>query len=474
MSVARIEQRQIMRWRVLLFVSVLANVILAVGLLVSHRRAGAPRNTASLEETNTALVRTNVVVRRQFISWSHVESPDYATYIQNLRSIGCPEQTIRDIIIADVNALYAKRRATEILTPEQQWWRSEPDPQVIKLAADKLIAMDNERRALLTKLLGPDWEGGDLSSLPRPSRQSVALDGPVLGPLSADAKQSVENISARAEDRMQAYLAACRTAGRNPDPAEMARLRQQTRSELAGVLAPDQLEEYLLRYSQTANDLRADLGKLKYFNATPDEFRAIFRATDSLDEQIQLLGDATDPVTVAQRNSLQQKREDAIKLALGADRYQQYQKLQDPLYRQAMADAVQSGNPASADALYGINLAAQNEQNAIQSNTNLTDSQKAIALKQLELDQLRAATAASGQPTLPEAPPAPPPAPTGQPHVMGQTETASGLAKLYGLSMSAFQAANPNVDLNNLKPGDVIRIPGGIQTPQMTVPATAR
>src|SRR5690348_12286396 len=81
----------------------------------------------------------------------------------------------------------------------------------------------------------------------------------------------------------------------------------------------------------------------------PAEFRAIFRATDSLDAQIQLLGDGTDPVTVAQRNSLEQKRDDAIKLALGPDRFQQYEKLQDPLYRQAMAAAIQSGSPGSAD-----------------------------------------------------------------------------------------------------------------------------
>jgi LysM repeat protein len=102
----------------------------------------------------------------------------------------------------------------------------------------------------------------------------------------------------------------------------------------------------------------------------------------------------------------------------------------------------------------------------------LTDSQKAIALKQLELDQLKAATTASGQPTLPE-PAQPPPAPPTRPHVIGQTETAAGLAKLYGLSMSTFQAANPNVDLNNLKPGDVIRIPQPASPeagPQLIIP----
>jgi LysM repeat protein len=458
-----------MRWRVLLLLSLLANAVLAVGLVVFGHRTPVPANTASLEVTNAALVKTNFVVRRQFLSWAHVESPDYATYITNLRSIGCPEQTIRDIIIADVNALYAKRRATEILTPQQEWWRSEPDPAVIKLAAEKLVALDNERRALLTKLLGPDWEGGDLAGLPRPSRPGIALDGPILGVLPAEAKEAVANISARAEDRMQSYLEEMRNEGKAPDPVAMARLRQETRTELAGVLSPAQLEEYLLRYSQTANDLRADLGRLKYFNATQDEFRSIFRATDSIDQQIQLLGAATDAITVAQRNSLEQQRDAAIKLALGQDRFQQYEKLQDPLYQQAMATAIQAGDPDSADAIYGINLTAQNEQSAIQSNSNLTDSQKAIALKQLDLDQLKAATAASGQATLPDQAPPPQPPPT-QAHVMGKTETAAALAKLYGISMNAFQAANPNVDLNNLKPGDTIRIPGSIPAPQLIMP----
>ena len=164
-----------MRWRLLLILSLAANVLLAVGLLHFAHRASSSTTTAMAEETNP-IVRTNVVLRHQFLSWSHVESPDYATYISNLRSIGCPEQTIRDIIIADVNALYARRRATEILTPQQEWWRSEPNPQVVKLAADKTLALDKERRALLAKLLGTNWEGGDLASLPRPTRPGIVLD----------------------------------------------------------------------------------------------------------------------------------------------------------------------------------------------------------------------------------------------------------------------------------------------------------
>jgi hypothetical protein len=42
--------------------------------------------------------------------WSQIESSDYLVYIANLRAIGCPEQTIRDIIIADIDSLFASRR----------------------------------------------------------------------------------------------------------------------------------------------------------------------------------------------------------------------------------------------------------------------------------------------------------------------------------------------------------------------------
>src|SRR5262249_15991041 len=139
--------------------------------------------------------KTNVVVRRQFFSWQQVESDDYPSYVANLRDIGCPEQTIRDIIIADVNAVYARKRATDVMISDQQWWRAEPDTNGTQAAAARLRELDEERRTLLTQLLGPNWETGDQISLPRPSRPGLNLDGAVLGALPNDVKQSVQEIS---------------------------------------------------------------------------------------------------------------------------------------------------------------------------------------------------------------------------------------------------------------------------------------
>jgi LysM repeat protein len=458
----------IMRWRVLFFVSLTLNAALGLLWLAAARHQTARRPSPGPAPGAAAVVKTNVVIRRQFFSWAEVESPDYSTFIANLRDIQCPEQTIRDIIIADVNALFARKLATEVVSAEQQWWRSTPDPAVVRAAAEKARALDQERRALLTRLLGPSWESGDLANLPRPSRPGIVLDGPVLGALPAETKQAVQDISARAQERLQAYLDAQRQRGEKPDPVELARLRQQTRDELTRTLAPLQLEEYLLRYSQDASDLRALLGQLRYFDTTPDEFRRLFRATDAIDQQLQLLEGDIDPNTVAQRNALEQQRDNAIKLALGPERYDQYVLLQDPVYRAAFAEAQRAGDPASAQTLYQINLATAQQQNTIRAKTNLSAAQRAVESKRAELEQAKAVAQALGQEVPPDEPPTPPieepppPPISSHPYVLGAGETASSVATTFGVSLQAIQAANPGLKLNRLKPGDTLRVPDSL------------
>jgi len=458
-----------MRWRVLALASLGVNIALAVVFVFTARQMSRSRSTSDLAAFGPAAgnqAGTNVVLRRQFFSWRSVESDDYPTYISNLREIGCPEQTIRDIIIADVNALYSRRRGLEILSPEQQWWRAEPDGNVVQVANEKARLLDEERHALLARLLGTNWEGGDLANLPRPSRPGIVLDGPILGVLSTDAKQALEEINIHSQNRLQSYLDAARREGRNPDPAELAKIRQQTRTELQRILSPPQLEEFLLRYSESAATLRAEMGQLKYFNATPEEFRLLFRSTDQLNEQIQVLAATSDANSLTQRKSLEDQRENAIKLALGPKRYEEYRLLQDPLYRDAVASAQQAGTPDSVWLMYQINLASASEQGRIQADANLTPEQKAIELKRLELEQLQANTAATGQ----ELPPDPTVAGGLQPtpkktYTIRPGDSASVVSMIYGVPVNALRAANPNKDLTRLKPGDSINIPPVILPP---------
>jgi len=445
-----------MQWRALAVASLALNLVLAAAWWGTVRPGRAIRlNPAPAPQPREEI--TNTVVRRQLFSWDEVESPDYPTYVANLRDIGCPEQTVRDIIVADVNALYARRRATEVITPYAQWWRTEPDLTVVRAAADKIRQLEQERTGLLVSLLGTNWETGDQLSLPRPSRAGLVLDGPQLGTLPLEVKERLQEIQSRSDARVAAYVAAQQRAGRSPDGAEIARLRQQTRDELASVLAPGQLEEYLLRYSLYADRLRSEFADLRYFGASSNEFLAVFRATDGINQQIELASGA-DAANQRQRAVLQQSREEAIKNALGPKRYQEYRQLQDPVYQQAMAQAVAAGTPDAVGAMYQIALAAQAEKAGISADTTLSDQQRAIELQQLQLNQLKANLIASGG-TLPDdAPPLPPSAPV-RTYTLGPGDTPNVISLIYGIPMGVLRQANPGINFNRLRPGDSVIIP---------------
>lgn len=449
----------VMRGRTILILSVLLNIALCIAFLLYHKRA--TQKLAAALHTQTIItnqIKTNVVVRRQFFSWREIESSDYPTYIANLREIGCPESTIRDIIVADVNHLFALRRATEVTTPAQEWWRTEPDPETVRAAEEKLRALEEERRALLTRLLGPDWETTELAlpPIPQQARAPVTLDGPVLGVIPTEVKQAVMSIANRAQERIHAYIEAQRKAGREPDQFELARLRQQTRNELAEVLSPQQLEEFLLRYSDTAQRLRQQLAELRFFNPTADEFRAMFHAWDNVEQRI--IRDYTaDTLEAAQaRRALEAQRENAIRNALGPQRYEEYRKLQDPAYREAVAAAIKAGVPTAAQALYEIGQATAAELERIRQDQTLTDAQKAIEIKKVELEQLKATTLAIGQPVIEEPPPMPP---VLVQHRMEPLDTLQSVAARFRVSVNDILSVNPGIDLSQLKPGDMIYVP---------------
>ncbi|MFN3409882.1 MAG: LysM peptidoglycan-binding domain-containing protein [Limisphaerales bacterium] len=448
-----------MRWRNWFLLSACVNAVLLAALVWWKPRSSEPPPPAPAPTNQVAAPRTHIEVRRQFFLWSELESTNYVTYIENLRAISCPEQTIRDLIIADVNALYARRRATEVLTPDQQWWRATPDPEVLRAATEKLQALEAERRALLTQLLGPGWDQTEIVSVPK--FRGVVLDGPVLGALDDETKRRINGVVAGSQERMEALLARAAEEGRQPTARELAGLREQTRAELQRILSPAAVEEFLLRYSNNAAELRAELAGLRFFNTTPDEFRAMFRARDQFESRIQALADSTNPNDIAARRALEQQREEAIKNALGPRRYAEYVALRDPEYRAAYAQALAAGAPEQAAAFLEINRATQAETARLRANTNLTAQQLAIELKRVELEQLKATAAVTGQPIPPgpDAPPPPPPPPQNRIHTVRMGDTLGSLSTAYGVPVTVLMNLNPGIAANGLRPGQQVTLP---------------
>ncbi len=448
-----------MRAKAVIVVSLVLNGALALALWQTSRAARgrpAPRGPAFLPPLSNATVRvakTNVILNSRVFTWENIESPDYDLFVLNLRGIGCPESTVRDIIVADVNDLYTrKRRELNRNTNDLKWWRSEADPEEAQAALDRERALDDERRRLLTRLLGTNWERTE-----EPEEAPLVLAGPVLGSLSETQKQKVQEIVSRSRLGLEAYLRLCEGAGETPDPAELARLREQTRKELAEHLNAEQLDEFLLRYSNTAVQLRAEL---QGFNTSPEEFRKLFAATDPIDRELAMLGTGDDPATRARRRQLEQARDAGLRAALSPERYDDYRMLTDGDYRAALVEARQAGASAQAGrGLYELNQAAARQREAIGDDPNLTSEQKERELKWIEQQQKVARAALLGQ-TLPEeTKPAAAPAQNIFNHRSTPGETLAGLAMYYRVPIADLLRANPGMDPGIIEPGRTIKIP---------------
>ena len=92
---------------------------------LSARPQPQPAPTASTPAPVPAPLQAQPAKAAQSFDWRLVESEDYKKYITNLRSIGCPEETIRDIISADVKKLFdARKRTLSSSTNKFEYWKA--------------------------------------------------------------------------------------------------------------------------------------------------------------------------------------------------------------------------------------------------------------------------------------------------------------------------------------------------------------
>ena len=365
-----------MRLRPWFIASVGLNLILVAAWYIAHIQEdrSPPVHTPNLDLT-ARMIKTNTVVRYINITWPQIASTNLAAYITNLQAVGCPGGTIRDIILAEVNQSFARRRATEVVTPDQQWWKTEADPAASHAASAHLRDLESERRDLLTAMLGPNWETEtDVSAW---VESNYGLTGPHLGTLPPDIKRSLYDLAARAQERMAGL-----------SPAETARVWQNERGKLPILLTPLALNEYLLRYSPTAAQLRADT---RGVNFSPEQFQNLFAAIETIALQADFYYRGNDPELLVRQRGLQEQYDAALQQTLGSETFHALRLNQDPLYLYANAAAQQAGLAApDAAKLYEINRATEAELTRIRNDATLSPDDKIDALAATRTEQQKA------------------------------------------------------------------------------------
>jgi hypothetical protein len=161
-------------------ISVAANIALTASLAwfgqrlsrndSRYRAAGSLSVAPSPARSSKPSTEESIQTRHVPFQWAQLESTDYRAYIANLRNIGCPERTIRDIITADIDSLYASRRKE--LARNQKTPRS---PSAGLASTTRLQgreeALRTEEARVISILLGPQSPPAQVApGIPEPRR----------------------------------------------------------------------------------------------------------------------------------------------------------------------------------------------------------------------------------------------------------------------------------------------------------------
>jgi hypothetical protein len=314
--------------------------------------------------------------------WADVTNETYVDYVARLRAAGVPDKLVRHIVVTDLHELFDQRRLADAIQNDPKWWKAETYMGVLPMQGSSAVNYDGPRRELLARILGEDE--ADAVKLPSLNSAAVQLTGPVLGALPLETWNAVQEICARSTERYQAFNLARINEGGAVNQVEFAKLRAQTREELARVLTPAQLEEFLLRYSQNSSALRTDL---RGVDLSPEEFRKLFRAIDPLEHRVQVDYGGPEALSPKQRADLEAQRDRAAREALTPEHFAQYLGTKDPLFKEAQLMAMQYNlNDRAVQPLLEMqkSLAARRDQ--ISADKSLTDQQKTNALQSVGLE----------------------------------------------------------------------------------------
>jgi len=272
-----------------------------------------------------------VVTQSVVCDWRAIESTNYLTYIANLRAVHCPEETIRDIIVADVHKLYAPRRAAiRRLTTSDEYWQQIQSFQNDfrdRQAKKEMAALKQEESALLKKLLGVDPREEEEHATDYVGSRLQFLDPARREQVRAVRDQAIERYNALQDQRTKA-------GSYTPEiKAGFKRAMADERAALQKLLSSDELRQYDLQFSDAAVSLR---GQLYGFAPSQSEFLALY---DIKAAEASAAGHWTEPDsdTPAGAQRKQQARETAeaqIKALLGPERYADYVRTKDFAYRQ--------------------------------------------------------------------------------------------------------------------------------------------
>ena len=183
--------------------SLLANLVLAIVVCHPAMRPEAEPQVGGAPATGDAVAEALIRAASQPVGppssrpgmtprldWRQLEAPDYPTYIANLRAINCPEQTVRDIITADVASLFALKRREFVTNSTSSRWAPAEEARLVA----SLLGEPGYRQpgAVLSAELHPGPPGNPATQVAERVRMPLVFQTQALASLRLSDEQREE------------------------------------------------------------------------------------------------------------------------------------------------------------------------------------------------------------------------------------------------------------------------------------------
>ena len=399
-----------MRISLIITLSLATNVVLAMIWLHIARVAPSKAGDASgrmifttpvAQQPATATAGAGGLTSQR--SWSDLQTEDLKKLVRRLRAVGCPEETIKDLVLAELNRSYSvKQRAIwqNNFNPNDYWkpYKRTFDPAEAKKNRERsheMRDMQKSKTALIVELFGVDVEkqrrkeegfdnegwgwnpNGNLAFLPEAKRDAV--------------QKYLDDF----QDKEQEFYASVQGSWDADARARQKQLEQEKMVGLALILTPGEIREYALRNSQIASQVQSEIHGV---DLTRAQYEALFDIRSKYGDSIfnwSDAGNAADAIKQIEQNKKDLQAD--IATTLGTGKAQDLERAQDYSYQQLNNLAKHNDLPANtAPTVYDVKGAAEKAVQDLSANADLTPDQQQAARAHIKTETEQAVKAALG------------------------------------------------------------------------------
>lgn len=322
--------------------------------------------------------------------WRALESADYARYAANLRAVGCPERTLRDILLPDIEKLYTGRAKEFADGPEDTFWETADQRDARQRQREaKLRALELEKRALIRQLLGAELSYEALQELRSEGFASAIVDI-LLGFTGLAQSDHLMTVFHLREADAKAHLTATEGILLDEDITQLQALRARLEHELAQGLAPGELEELRLRLA--ALEGMQHVTRRSGVSVTGAELREIARLrADTHDVFAKALNLDDEIYSEETREQGDAAFQELLRRYLGPERFADVERGKDELFR-ALFESTEQQGVAKAALLqaYEARRAAESQARQIRADQQLSEDERLLLLAALRAQTTQA------------------------------------------------------------------------------------